>query len=278
MGLDNIIRTSAFPADTNHQVKMVTEDFREFLKKFDQKNREYGGENAFVLGSAGQFADIWRKIGKLKTALWDKKPEQLTSEGTEEIIQDLIGHLFLTLQCLRRDEEAAKTPSLPISDQGMVAKGDLIGWSPGVLVQNFQDVPLETISLMAGVDPEAERIRSIKRLEYEDMMAKKRHEVRLLYPQISEASLQSRDEASLNWLISAAKPEEDKEDVDPREYKFGPGQTVRNLNKNGWLANAVGVVRKVDRASAGLWYIVDFDSHHGGHGITMSERTLELVK
>jgi hypothetical protein len=169
-----------FPHDTSHQVKMVTEDFREFIQLFDQKNREYGSENAFVLGSAGQFADIWRKIGKLKTALWDKKPEQLTSEGTEEIIQDLIGHLFLTLQCLRRDEEGVKMPSFVESHD--IKKGDLIGhFSPSVFVQ--------------------------------DMMVKKRHAVRGLYPQISEASLKERNEESLDWLISAAKPEMGKEEA-----------------------------------------------------------------
>lgn len=115
--IKNTIRVDVtFPHDTSHQVKMVTEDFREFIQLFDEKNREYGSENAFVLGSAGQFADIWRKIGKLKTALWDRKPEQLTSEGTEEIVQDLIGHLFLTLQCLRKEGGAPRFgPAGPIT-------------------------------------------------------------------------------------------------------------------------------------------------------------------
>ena len=68
-----------------------------FLTLFIQKNSEYG-ENAQVLGPAGQFADMWRKMGKLKTALWDGHEEKLVSEGVDEILRDLIGHCFLTLQ------------------------------------------------------------------------------------------------------------------------------------------------------------------------------------
>jgi hypothetical protein len=48
----------------------------------------------------GQFADIWRKIGKLKTALWDGRPDQLVSEDVDEVIRDLIGHCFITLNLL----------------------------------------------------------------------------------------------------------------------------------------------------------------------------------
>lgn len=184
--LEHTIRVDVtFPHDTSHQVQQVTEDFREFIQLFDQKNREYGSENAFVLGSAGQFADIWRKIGKLKTALWDKKPEQLTSEGTEEIIHDLMGHLFLTLQCLRKEDNVKpranliETPSMTLSNQGWV------------------DGEIKSAGIDKQVDP--------------NIMIKKRAEVRRLYPQIGEGSLMAREEESLDWLISAAKPNADSE-------------------------------------------------------------------
>lgn len=177
--LEHTIRVDVtFPHDTSHQVQQVTEDFREFIQLFDQKSREYGSENAFVLGSAGQFADIWRKIGKLKTALWDKKPEQLTSEGTEEIIHDLMGHLFLTLQCLRKEDNVK--PRVNLVENPVAFNGGIKS---------------------AGVDKQVDP----------NIMIKKRAEVRRLYPQIGEGSLMAREEESLDWLISAAKPNADSE-------------------------------------------------------------------
>lgn len=68
----------------------------EFLDLFAAKNREYGN-NADTLGPKGQFADIWRKIAKLKTGLWDDREEDLESESVDQILLDLIGHCFLTL-------------------------------------------------------------------------------------------------------------------------------------------------------------------------------------
>lgn len=84
------------------QVKELVEDFEEFFRLFENRSREYG-DHAFVLGSRGQFADMNRKMGKFKTAVWDGDHEALTSEGIHEVIMDMIGHCFLTLQCLRRE-------------------------------------------------------------------------------------------------------------------------------------------------------------------------------
>lgn len=72
----------------------------DMLELFIKKNSEYGAgdpTSGTVLGERGQFADIWRKIGKLKTGLWDGKEEQLTTESVDEILRDLIGHCFLAL-------------------------------------------------------------------------------------------------------------------------------------------------------------------------------------
>lgn len=69
------------------------------LECFSRKNMEYQ-ENAQMLGVRGQFADIWRKIGKLKIALWEQQPEKLTSESPQEVLWDLIGHCLLTLDML----------------------------------------------------------------------------------------------------------------------------------------------------------------------------------
>lgn len=81
-----------------------------WLKGFERKARDYnsaktGWEPHTFLGVKGQFADIWRKIGKLKKALWDDEP--LEGEQPLEIIDDLISHLFLTRDLLlQRDAES----------------------------------------------------------------------------------------------------------------------------------------------------------------------------
>lgn len=71
---------------------------------FARKNSEYqdGSGGAFTLGERGQFSDMYRKMIKLKAALWDGNESQLTTEGVEEILMDLIGHCFLTLEMRRR--------------------------------------------------------------------------------------------------------------------------------------------------------------------------------
>lgn len=80
----------------------------EWLKAFERKAKDYneslvpGVENADILGVRGQYADIWRKIGKLKKALWDGQP--LAYEQPLEVIDDLIAHLFLTRDMLLREE------------------------------------------------------------------------------------------------------------------------------------------------------------------------------
>lgn len=84
------------------QVHDAAEDLLKFFGLFAERSREYG-DHAFVLGSAGQYADMSRKFGKIKTAMWDKKPEQLTSETIEEVLMDMIGHCLLSIQCLRRE-------------------------------------------------------------------------------------------------------------------------------------------------------------------------------
>lgn len=79
-------------------------DWREL---FLAKNRHYG-ETADYLGIKGQFADINRKFWPLKRALWDDVDSFGVGEPVEEIIKDLIGHLFLALDML--GEENAGNP------------------------------------------------------------------------------------------------------------------------------------------------------------------------
>lgn len=86
--------------DSPALVDIVQLHIPEWARLFDKKNREYRGAEQ-ELGAPAQFVDMNRKMKKLKTALWDREPEALTSEPTEEVLMDLIGHCFLTLHLLR---------------------------------------------------------------------------------------------------------------------------------------------------------------------------------
>lgn len=70
------------------------------LTLFVKKNRGYGEETSDSLGSKGQYVDISRKTGKLKHTLWQGNPGY--GESEEEICMDLIGHLGMTIDFLRR--------------------------------------------------------------------------------------------------------------------------------------------------------------------------------
>lgn len=69
------------------------------LSLFIIKSRDYGA-TADGLGARGQFADIWRKVGKLRNLVWEGK--QAKFEKPYEIVQDLLGHCILFLQFLRQ--------------------------------------------------------------------------------------------------------------------------------------------------------------------------------
>lgn len=69
-----------------------------WVKQFMSKNADYADDDlhtADLLGSMGQFAEIWRKVGKLYLGMWKKK--ELKHEGIVEILYDLIGHCFLAI-------------------------------------------------------------------------------------------------------------------------------------------------------------------------------------
>lgn len=94
-----------------------------WLKGFELKSRDYnsiqtGWEPHEVLGVKGQFADLWRKVGKLKKALWDD--ETLEGEQPLEIIDDLISHLFLTRDLMVRESSPFLSPQeqMPLADSG----------------------------------------------------------------------------------------------------------------------------------------------------------------
>lgn len=115
--IDNLLRFRAEGIE-NSSLQLTFRDFGsspvdqilvEFLyptiELFRQKARDYQADQMFaadLLGSRGQFADLWRKIPKLKRAMWDKLP--LEGEPVEEILMDFIGHAFLSLDFVKKEK------------------------------------------------------------------------------------------------------------------------------------------------------------------------------
>lgn len=92
------------PSDSEELRAIIAHHLPQWADLFARKNAEYqdGNGTAFFLGERGQFSDMYRKMMKLKAAMWDDNEAQLVSEGVDEIIMDLIGHCFLTLEMRRR--------------------------------------------------------------------------------------------------------------------------------------------------------------------------------
>lgn len=67
------------------------------------KSKDYGEGEAEFLGPAGQFAEIYRKIPKLKRAMWEGKT--LSGEQPAEILMDLMAHCALAVAMLGVDSQ-----------------------------------------------------------------------------------------------------------------------------------------------------------------------------
>lgn len=83
----------------------------EVIALFRQKAKDYSADNMFtadLLGSRGQFGDLWRKIPKLYKGLWLR--EKLNGEQPAEILADFIGHCFLALGFLDDEEDLKPKP------------------------------------------------------------------------------------------------------------------------------------------------------------------------
>jgi hypothetical protein len=66
----------------------------EWAMLFIKKQKDYG-DGADDLGQAGQYAELHRKITKLRRAMWEGIP--LENEPVREVLMDLIGHCFLAM-------------------------------------------------------------------------------------------------------------------------------------------------------------------------------------
>ncbi len=89
----------------------------EWRRLYLAKAAEYG-EHADGLGLMGQYAEIHRKIGKLKKVMWDQQiawkagqpVDGLAFEKIDEVIFDMIGHLFLALDYIRMEGSVESAP------------------------------------------------------------------------------------------------------------------------------------------------------------------------
>jgi hypothetical protein len=73
---------------------------------FARKNADYGAGSSFELGIRGQYSDIHRKVLKLRRFMWEGETPEF--EGVEEVIHDLISHLFLTLFMINMSSDAER--------------------------------------------------------------------------------------------------------------------------------------------------------------------------
>lgn len=84
------------PTQTEQAKRILGQRLPDVIAHFCERNAEYG-EEAHVLGVKGQFADINRKVIKLKRYLWDDVPVPPGAESIETIAGELIGHLLILI-------------------------------------------------------------------------------------------------------------------------------------------------------------------------------------
>ena len=104
------VREEDGPSPVDH---IIEKHLNPVIQLFRKKARDYEADNLFtanLLGSQGQFGDLWRKLPKLYKGLWLKQP--LTGEQPREILADFIGHCFLALGFLDNEEKSLPTDGL----------------------------------------------------------------------------------------------------------------------------------------------------------------------
>jgi len=80
----------------------------EAFKRFAEAYAEYDDSSKEETGLAGQWADLYRKIMKLKAPLWAGEKGRLTRENEKDVLCDLIGHSLLALEMLQRGAEGGR--------------------------------------------------------------------------------------------------------------------------------------------------------------------------
>jgi hypothetical protein len=99
----------------NEQAKRVVQDILpKALELYLKKSKDYGGNvmAKINLGPKACIPDMQRKFGKLVDAIWWDKP--LAFEQPEEILMDLLGHIFIILDEMAEAADPDRNVSLYI--------------------------------------------------------------------------------------------------------------------------------------------------------------------
>lgn len=120
------VREEDGPSPVDH---IIEKHLNPVIQLFRKKARDYEANNLFtanLLGSQGQFGDLWRKLPKLYKGLWLKQP--LNGEQPREILADFIGHCLLALGFLDEEEKIEFTPPANLAaDFTMHRTSDALG-------------------------------------------------------------------------------------------------------------------------------------------------------
>lgn len=85
---------------TEQAKRIIEQHLPKWKHLFLEKNQKY--RRVRSLGARGVFPDVNRKVGILEDRIWNDN--MTTGESTEEVIFDLIGHLFLMLDMHEQGE------------------------------------------------------------------------------------------------------------------------------------------------------------------------------
>lgn len=99
----------AAAASTHDSLPLAYQDAaEEALARFAEAFAEYGDSSRDETGLAGQWADLYRKIMKLKAPFWNGEAERLTRETEKVVLQDLIGHALLAIVMIECGKEGGR--------------------------------------------------------------------------------------------------------------------------------------------------------------------------
>jgi hypothetical protein len=132
--------------DSPEMVRIATEFMPDWLELFARKNSEYGPGSAGDLGPRGQFSDMYRKMIKLKRAMWEGEEDKLTTEGVDEILMDLVGHCFLAIE--QRNPDTTTHPTYTAADMDRAADSARRAGQTEVRRQALEDALSEVTGLL----------------------------------------------------------------------------------------------------------------------------------
>jgi hypothetical protein len=96
--------------------RIINQHLPRFIEKFADGAIDYRDDGE-ELGIKAQFVDLNRKLGKLRRFMWEGIP--LRREQPDEVIMDLIAHLFLTLDLLSVERPGIELKGAPMQDPEM---------------------------------------------------------------------------------------------------------------------------------------------------------------